>query len=618
MSKSSRDNSHARTHVPPSGVSDTRTMILGGLVLLSTFTTILPAFAEGALDRTRAAAVLVVAAAWLITWAAGLVRYTRQQAWWLAGMGALCISVGLSAVMARFPVSALLGGLGTGMGFAQWVALAVVALGASSVPIGRVTRRWIAATYLWVVPVAVVGLMQATQGRPVTAGLLNDSLFGLVLVIWFAPALGLALTSRAPAERWAWVAVAALLGVSVAASQARAASAGIVLELGLALAFIAPALVPTRGTALRAVGFVVAGVSALAVAVVAIAGAFGVSSPFAGLGTTFLTRAYLYRTALESFAQAPLLGAGPDGFQLAAQRFVEPTLMALEHGSLLVNATSADPHSSALRILVEAGVVGAAALGFAIVGWAVAVRRTQAPSSQADGLRRSFAIGAAGFALTSLVSPWPVTIGATPVVVVGLAAASFGTGEPLRDLPRAGRIVAAAVLSAGLLFVAWSGVSHYSAFLTAVASQTPVQKQVALEEAKRAMPWSQEARFQALWAQGIALESGVGDRGEFQRAVDADPLASAYAPLLAEFARQSLVSAQREGAQDLSWEREAVSQAQQAGPGIPEVAAERLHLALVSGDPGQIAEALAAAQGVAEPAEQYAAYAAQAQAALAR
>ena len=222
----------------------------------------------------------------------------------------------------------------------------------------------------------------------------------------------------------------------------------------------------------------------------------------------------------------------------------------------------------------------------------------------------------AGFALASLASPWPLTIGASPAVAIGLAVAGFGKGKPLRDVPVVARWAAAAILSAGLLFAAWSGVAHYSAFLRAVGSTAPQQRQLALEQARDAMPWGMEPRFQVLWAQGGVLESGAGNPEAFQRAVDGDPLAGAYAPLLAEYVRQSLAHAQLTGRVDLSWENRTLSAAEQLGPGIPEVAAERLHLALVGGDRAQIASELAAATGVAEPAEQYAQYAQAARAAL--
>jgi hypothetical protein len=129
-------------------------------------------------------------------------------------------------------------------------------------------------------------------------------------------------------------------------------------------------------------------------------------------------------------------------------------------------------------------------------------------------------------------------------------------------------------------------------------------------------PYSLEARFDRLWAQGDTVAAGGGDVGAFQRAVDADTLVSGYAPPLAEFVRQSLAQAQATGRKDLTWEAAALRRAAAMAPGIPDVAAQQLNLALVSGDKQAIAAALKAAQGVAEPYPDFAAYAAAARQAL--
>ena len=224
------------------GTSSTRSYngIIGALILASSVTTIVPALARGALDRTRSVAVLLVAVGWLVAWGVGAVRFDREKVWWLSGVGALAGALALSSLTARFPMSALLGGLGSGMGLVQWLSLAIIAVGASSAVLGRSTRGWIALAYLWVIPAAVVGVSQAFRGTPVSAGLLNDNLFGLVLVLWFAPAIGLAVTSATPWQRWSWSAVAALLAIAVFASNARAASVGLTLEAGLMLAIVGP------------------------------------------------------------------------------------------------------------------------------------------------------------------------------------------------------------------------------------------------------------------------------------------------------------------------------------------------------------------------------------------
>lgn len=594
---------------------DRASNILGALVLLASATSIVPAFAEGSPDLGRSVAVLLVASGWLVAWAGGLLTFSKQQRLWLAGLAAVSAALIASSLFSRFPLSQLLGGFGTKMGAVQWIALVVIAAGVSAVKLGRRSRRWIAAVYVWVVPVALVGIGQVLLGRAVTGGFVNDDLFALVLLAWLAPAVGLAATSRDRREAWAWLAAAAAIALAIGVSRGRAESAGALIEAGLVVALIAPVLVPARRAVLRAVGFAVAGVVSAGLVALAVAGTAGLAVDkrlVSAFGPTLDTRFLLYQGAVRAIAKAPVLGVGPDGYQYAAQRFIQPALMAVEHGSSIVDVTPSDPHSIVLRALVGLGLVGTAALVVAVVGWFVAIRRAAPPTPRAEALRDSFLIGAVGFAAAALFAPWPVTIGASPVVVIGLAASLAGPGERLGEVPAAVRWVVAAVLSAVMVWVGVAGIVQYDRFLQAVAAPSPEARVAALDRAVSAAPWNEETRFQAIWARGVMVEEGSGDVAAFQRAVDADPLVSGYAPLLAEFVRQSLAEAVLARRTDLSWERRTLDRAAALAPGIPEVAAERLHLALVGGDPAQIAQAAAQAKGRAEPDRYYHTYVLQA------
>ena len=334
------------------------------------------------------------------------------------------------------------------------------------------------------------------------------------------------------------------------------------------------------------------------------------------LGWTFSSRSYVWSGALKTFSQSPLVGHGPDGYQFASQRFIQPELMALERGSAIVNNTPADPHSLPLRLLVGMGLLGLAAVALAVWGWFRAIRRADPPSSGASALRSSFAIAAGGFALASLFAPWPVTIGALPAAVIGLAAAGYGRDVRLAEPPAPVRWVAGAVLAALFLTLGVSVLGQSATFSRAVDSASAAQRQSALGKSLGWAPYSFETRFQVLWSEGDSVSLGVGDVGAFQKAVDDDALVSGYAPALAEFVRQSLTDAERTNRTDLAWERTTIERAKALAPGIPDVIAEELHIALVSGDTVAIARSLKSAKELAGQSPLFAAYVSAAEAAL--
>jgi O-antigen ligase len=563
-----------------------------------------PGFWQGLSDASRSIGVLVVAAAWAIAWAFGAIRFERRQIWWLAGLGAIAASLLVSSLLADNPAAELLGGMGTRMGAVYWSALLVVAAGASAAKLDSRLRWWIAGIYVWAVPAALFGIAQVLMRQLVTAGLLNDNLFAMAMLLVFPPAIGLALTTRRPAERAAWFAVAAVIAVAIATCGARAAAVALLAEAGLALALLAPLVAPARVKLLRGAGFGITGLAAAAVAAFVAFGAIGPTAtplPVTGvLGDTFTARAYIWAGAVRTFLESPLAGHGPDGYQFASQPFIQPGLMAIERGGAIVNTTPADPHSLPLRLLVGMGILGALAVGFAVWGWSVAIRRADTPSAGAGALRASFGVATGGFMIAALFAPWSLTLGALPAVIIGLAAAGYGRDEKFGEIPLVLRWSAAAIAIVIFVGLAVSVAGQSATFSEAVGAGSASQRQTALERSRSWAPYSFETRFQVLWSLGDTVSIGAGDAAAFHKAVDADALVSGYAPALAEFVRQSLLDAERTNRKDLRWERAAIDRASALAPGVPDVVAERLHLALVSGDKPAIAAALQDAQTIPE------------------
>ena len=525
----------------------------------------------------------------------------------------------MTSLLAHEPVAQLLGGLRTRMGAGYWIAVIVIAAGASSAKLDSRLRLWFSAIYIWVLPTALFALFQALNGTSVSAAFGNDNLYGLAMLLMVPPAIGLAFTTRSMARRGAWLAVAAILATSIVAAGARAATGALVVEGGLCLGVLALVVLPERiRPTVRSVGLTIAGFGTAAMLAVAMVGSAGPEvAPFwlaRAFGPTFSTRAYIWSGALRSFATSPIVGHGPLGYQFAGQRFIQPGLMSLERGGTFLTVTPAEPHSIVLRLLVAMGLLGAVAVGFAVWGWFSAIRRTESPSVAAVALRNSFVAATAGFALGSLFGPWLLTVGALPAVIIGLACAGFGKEEQLPDPPRAVRPIAGTAIAVFLLGLAISVTGEASGYARSLTAQSLESRSAYAQEAVAAAPYSLEARFSQLWTQGDSASKGEGDVGAFQRAVDADAMVSAYAPALAELVRLSLVQAESTGRRSLDWERSTLSRAASLGPGIPDAFAEQLHLALVSGDAAAIKTALEAGRGLCESYPRWAAYAAQAQA----
>lgn len=610
----------ARPSRPAAPAGDRRADVTGLLLLLSTATAVCPPLLGGNAFATRGALILVAGAAWLAAWAAGLVRHGRDHVPFAAATAlALAVAVASGAASA-FPASNLMDGMGTSMGAVTWAALVAVALGAAGCAITGRLRLWIAGSYVWVLGSAAVALFQSLTHAAVSAGLTNSNNFGLAMLLFAPLSVGLAATSRTPRERWGWLAAGAFVAAAVVMSGARAATLALGAEAAL-LAVVAAPLAPARmRRALVTAGAIAAGAVVAAVIAVTVAGAAGpagLSWLPAAAREALTTRAYLWQGAVAAFREAPILGHGTDGYLYAAQSHTQAALLRIEHGKSVLDALSSDPHSLPLRVLVDLGAAGALVLAAAAGAWAWAVARAKAPSPHAGVLRASFAAGAAGFLLGACFAPWGVALGAAPAVVIGLAASRPREADPALAPPAVPRWTAAGLV--GALLIAAAGSHALEARAVALASSAgSAEAQVGwLDQGVAAAPWDASVRFLALQGRAKAAPASGGGAA-FREAVGSDALVGAYAPYVADLVRYSLVEAQLTGRADLTWERRELDRAAALAPELPEVAAESIHLAVLSGDKAAIRQALAKWGRLAEPAADYAYYARTAQEALAR
>jgi O-antigen ligase len=245
---------------------------------------------------------------------------------------------------------------------------------------------------------------------------------------WFgAAAILLAAATLATLSRGAWLA----LGVGGAA--------------GLALA----ARAQSGATARRA--WALAALCLVTLFVVALAAGWGprlaaraqdLLTPLAGSGPS---RLEIWRTAWAAFLARPLLGHGPDTFELVFPRFQTPAYWRFEWAGLAVHAHSVVLHTLATRGLAGAAA-GAALLVTVVMAARAAWRRSPAARARvAPALALLLSAAVAGlFGALGVAGALLVVVGAASLAnIAGDGGAETGAGSP-----RAPRLARAAVVAA--------------------------------------------------------------------------------------------------------------------------------------------------------------------------
>jgi len=132
-------------------------------------------------------------------------------------------------------------------------------------------------------------------------------------------------------------------------------------------------------------------------------------------------RMAIWRDSLATIAQRPLLGFGPEGYQI----------------SRCCNRMVAQPHNSILQFLLEFGVIGVAALAWAVVALfgprvrAIVLQTARQERNPADAVILALVIGFTGFSLIDglLYHPIPL-INFALVAAILLAGPSPGVTSP--------------------------------------------------------------------------------------------------------------------------------------------------------------------------------------------
>lgn len=270
----------------------------------------------------------------------------------------------------------------------------------------------------------------ATLGHP--------NLLGLLAAAAAAIALARAVAGGAGLARWLRGGAAALLIVVTILTLSRAAwlglGAGLVVALVLALRERGGGRLPPRALGLSLAGAVLAGV------VVMMTGAGGpIAGRFAELfsgGGSGGSRLEIWRAALAAWRDRPLIGHGPDLFEMVFTRFQTPAYWRLEWTGLPFHA-----HSIYLHTLATRGVIGVAAAALWMT--ALAAAAVTAWRRRAAVEPRGVVAAAAGVIVACAVAGAFGALGIAGALLVVVMSAAVATAAEEQAPATVGRTAAA-------------------------------------------------------------------------------------------------------------------------------------------------------------------------------
>lgn len=541
---------------------------------------------------------LATASVWLafFAWRGRECRIGRPV---LIGVAVVVCVTALSLATNVYPAQQLLYDLYGEMPGLIWLVYPAVFLVAASVRFGRSMRNVLAPTVIaGMVLIAVMALWRWNVGFVTTFGSPAYSIPALAPIPFLS--LGLARTAEAGRSRgWFAVAAASAAGLAYAGG---GLSAFFMLGLGaLALLAVAPALLGIAGGAIPLVRRAAAAlllIACLGVAIVqfpALSARVFDTDRIAQTEQTVATRLYLWQGASRMVAERPWLGFGPAGYRFFAVEEYDPRVFGYiaGAGSDPTAYSAPSPHSLVWEALTRLGVIGLLALVGLLGAWGAEVKAAAEKESETRALRLSLAVAFVAYLASLLVTPVHFASGLLGAVVGGFAIArSDGPVAPRAGATPAApgllRVAAATVAAIVLAYGAWRMAGLTAGSIEGAGDLAADRARV--ESAARIVPGEPLNERRRL---DIALLTATGpdELAAARAAVDASPgYIRDYPPNLVQFAAFGMMSAEAMGQTGFGWERALLEQVEDRVPGLPSLAGERLHLALVEGD----AEALPA------------------------
>lgn len=543
----------------------------------------------------RFAALLLAAAAWTWVWAAARLGRARPRRFFMAAAAVAGVVI-LSAAASPTPLVLLTFGAEGGlMGAPSWLALLGVLALAARAPLVREVRLAASAAGLWVASSALTAVVERIRGFEAAAGFGNGNYLAAVMLL-VAPLLLAAALEEEGAWAAAYRAAAVLAWLTVVLAASATGIAGLALQI-LALLVAAPRLLgPAVAARSKPLSIAVASllVAALALGVLYVAGGpvpAQLRSVLAGKVFTYTTqtRAEMWKAAVTVWKASPVLGAGPDGFQLASQSALSKRLMQLEGGATTGHrALIRDPHSLPLLALASLGIAGVAALAWLAAEWTILLRRRLAKGGAERDFRAGAAIGVGAFMFCMLLVPWTVVFAAMPALVAGLAVAPSAGTSPRREEVPGPRIL---ILSAAALSVtvaaAWlvqASIRGDAFSLRALEAETTLDSHALWTRAASVQPHRPYLEKERLYTAGMLAQQGAYPVESYRREAGSASEVLANAGYRAELVQPLLDLAYLSGSREVGWELEHVREAVRVAPNHPDVLLERAHLALIVED----------------------------------
>lgn len=537
----------------------------------------------------RFAVTLLAGASWFMVWAGGgLEKPERNRRLFLSFVFTAGVVVIVSSLRSRFPLTSLTYGGATSVSAAYWIALLAIMGFASRATLSTNTVRAIAWQFVWVVPVAAIGLVQALVSGAVSIGYRNVDYFAPMMLLFLPVALAFAY--RDESRRILWRGVAVLLLAAVLAAGTVSGFVGLA-AMSLFTVVFAPGLLGVGGLLRRVlIGVLVSGLvlfvlsSALYLADALPDGVDDLldSTVF---GASAATRVEMWRVAGIEIRQHLLTGVGPDHYAFEGQRYFSRRLFTLEHDPHPDAAFPVDPHSTIILLPLEFGLSGLVMLVLVASTWARGVLTPPFRSREGFHLRWSFALGALGFGYATLFTPFPLLLGGAPLLFAGLALVRLPEPRPWPPIDRytKPRMLTASVAAA---LAVWIGASAVAGWYVSEQRPTVSDPLSGPVQASEMQPRVAYFRYARLWQEGRLLGRAThAEQADYQRRVDEAPLEiRGYAPYLVELVRLSTDAALNTGRTDLSWELARLEDAAKLSPDLPEIGIERAHASIAVGD----------------------------------
>jgi O-antigen ligase len=227
---------------------------------------------------------------------------------------------------------------------------------------------------------------------------------------------------------------------------------------------------------------------------VALAGAVSIGHRFAERTDPYrYDRPRLWRTAIQTWTEAPLAGLGPGMYEHRATRHNFPQELAVFRYSKQPRSA----HSQPLQVLAEQGLIGMIALAAVVLAAFTSLRRAAGPGGPGAAWARATLLGAGVVGIHSLVEGLfqAPAIPLTLVVMLWMALDPRGMGDAPAALvlrwPRTagGRMaIGLSVLGAGAALLAVAVVGPYLSYLSARYAESAGRPPVRIDLASR---WSE-------------------------------------------------------------------------------------------------------------------------------